>query len=655
MQKNFKVFVLGGMSTLALAFSTGTSHADVKLHSVFSNDMVLQREKPFPVWGTADAGEKISVQVGAQTKSTVAAADGSWRVTLDAMPASESTPFVVKGNNEIALKNVAVGEVYLCSGQSNMEFGILGSTNAQAEIAAANFPNLRYLYVPKQISGTPQKTLAVPTTWTVCSPQSVASFSAVAYYFGREMNQRLGVPIGLISASVGATVAQAWTSRDTLVKRDDLRNETVLFEQAAKDIATGTLAEQTEKRWQNYDPGTKGNWSTPGLDDAAWKSVAVPSVWERNEIGNFDGVVWYRKQVEIPAAWAGKDVVLHLGAIDDRDTTFFNGAQIGASDVYNELRQYKIPTAQVKAGRAVIAVRVYDLAGDAGFTGGDDVRLELANDATQKMDIAGDWKYHKSIAAKDLPPAPQDVMNTPNRPSALFNGMIAPLIPFAIRGAIWYQGEASTGDPAQYRTLFPDLIHDWRTQWNAKQDGEEFGFYFVQLANFMERTNEPVQSGWAELREAQTMALKIPRTGMATTLDIGEANDIHPKNKQDVGKRLALAALAIEHGQKLEYSGPSFSKMETVAGKPEIKISFSHAQGLKTTDGTAPRAFAIQDEAGKWFAATARIEGQSIVLSNPEVLRAVAVRYAWANNPDVNLVNAAGLPAVSFRTDAPTQ
>jgi sialate O-acetylesterase len=630
-------------SLILLSFGCLMARADVKLAPLFTDDMVLQREKPVPVWGTADPQEKVVVSIGNQAQSTQADANGNWRVMLDAMPAAQDLTLAVQGNNRIALGNVAVSDVYLCSGQSNMEFGVGNLANANDEIAAANYPNIRLFLVPHKIAGTPQSDFAAPVSWKVCTPENIRQggwngFSAAAYFFGRALHQKLGIPIGLIDSSWGGTVAQAWTSRDTLLQRDDFRDATLDTEKA--------LAAETAERPH------------------------------------------------------------------------------------------------------------------------------------------------------------------PNRPTVLYNGMIAPLVPFAVRGVIWYQGESNAGQPAQYRTLFPDLIRDWRTHWNARQDGSEFGFYFVQLANFMARTDEPVQSGWAELRDAQTHTLQVvPRTGMATIIDIGEANNIHPKDKQDVGKRLALAALAKEYGQNIEYSGPMFYLMEMEAGSNKVRIHFTHALGLtvknasseitaetdadsavmphdhwvynalglfekteifptflaskysarsltryefalavihikqtvnrvigqETTnsqvgpvapvklsteqsnalsalkDEFAPelralgirtgdnltsrisgdrvlkvaphmsydknnkplpnvsspaiapssskllnavvKGFAIQDSGGKWHAATARIEGESVVVWNDEVLQPKAVAYAWANNPDVNLVNAAGLPAVSFRTD----
>ena len=640
----------------------GCSHAaraDVQLDALFTNDMVLQRDKPLPIWGTAKSGENVTVQIGPQEQKTVAGADGAWRVTFQPLSATEKVPFKVTGQNALELSNVAVGDVYLCSGQSNMEFGVGMVTNAQQEIAAANYPNLRLMMVPHQVSGAPQENFSAPVSWKVCTPQNIAQggwngFSAVAYFFGRDLNQKLNVPIGLIESSWGGTIAQAWTSGDTLLKRDDLRDQTL----RVKTIFASDTPEanKTYLDWlQGHDSATKENWSSPTFDDSAWKTIVAPGFWEQAGVGadNYDGLAWYRRSVEVPVAWAGKAVALHLGAIDDSDTTYFNGTAIGSTIADPQgWRVYTIPANLVKAGRAEIAVRVMDTGGAGGLGGGDALRLQLGDDPAQQVALGGEWRFRTSTplgALQPLPPSRAD-MGSPNQPTVLYNGMIAPLQPFALKGAIWYQGESNADNPAQYRTLFPALIGDWRAHWNAKADGSDFPFYFVQLANFMARTGAPVEKGWAELRDAQANTLKVvPHTGMASAIDIGEGGDIHPKNKQDVGKRLALNALAKTYGRSVEYSGPTFGALKLDGATARVQLS--HAQGLKTTDGAAPLGFAVQDASGKWFPADARIDGGAVALSSPDVAAPRAVRYAWANNPAVNLVNAAGLPANPFRTD----
>ncbi|RYX83870.1 9-O-acetylesterase [bacterium] len=629
------------------------ARADVRLDSLFTDNMVLQREKPVPVWGTAKPGERVTVSVAQQKQSAVTDANGAWKVTLKAMPGAQKVPFEVRGDNRIELQNVAVGDVFICSGQSNMEFNVSGVNNAANEIAAANFPNVRLLTVPRTVKGTRQTSFVAPVQWDVCSPKTVSAFSAVGYFFGRELNQRTGIPIGLIHASWGGTVAEAWVSRDTMLKRDDFKAATLKTEQIFNTPKAEIMAQQNT--WfADHDPGSKADWQNAEFDDSSWKTMTLPASWENAGMPDFDGITWFRKTVEIPAAWAGKDLTLSLGSIDDSDTTFFNGEQIGDTVGWLDLRNYTIPANKVKAGNATIAVRVLDTGGLGGLAGNDTLSLSLKDNATQKIDLSGQWNYQPSTTFKELGPLPISLSTDrggPNQPTVLYNGMIGPLEPFAVRGAIWYQGESNADRAQQYRTLLPDLIHDWRTRWNAKADGSDFAFYIVQLANFMARKDQPVESGWAELRDAQYNTLRVPGTGMASAIDIGDGGDIHPRNKQDVGKRLALNALAKIYGQKVEYTGPSFGSLK-IEGNT-ARVNLTHAGGFKTSDGGAPRTFALQGADGKWYAATARIEGSSVLLSSDAVPAPKAVRYAWANNPDVNLFNSAGLPANPFRTDAP--
>ena len=632
------------------------ARADVKLHSLFTDNMVLQRDKTVPVWGTAAAGEKVTVQVMRAVANTdveqqvraVADANGKWQTRLKPMKAATGLSLNVLGNNDMqTLHNVAVGDVYICSGQSNMQWALRDSNNAQAEIAAANFPNIRLFTVSNTLKAAPLDEVAIPTNWQVCNPQTAAAFSAVGYFFGRELNQKLGVPIGLINSSWGGTIAEAWTSRETLAAMPEYKASLASMDENARTDVP--MDERMAKWWSENDPGSKANmWAHPAWNDAPWKEMTLPQQWETGGLPNFDGIVWFRRVVEIPEALAGKPLTLRLGAIDDRDTTFWNGVEIGSTDGWQTPRNYLIPAESVKAGRNVIAVRVFDGAGGGGIYGGalpGGGRMRLDKDGADTIFLDGAWKYQVSRAANELTPAPGDFNSNPNQPTVLYNGMIAPLVPFGVRGAIWYQGESNADKPEAYRTLFPALIRDWRQKF-----GQDFGFYFVQLANFLPRVDTPNQSGWAELRDAQTSALALPKTGMATIIDAGAAGDIHPRDKQTVGKRLALSALANEYGQKIGFAGPTLRAMKIEGDK--IRVLFSHAQGLKTLDGAAPKGFIIAGADGKFAWATAKIEGESIVLSSDEVKTPTTVRYAWANNPEVNLYNAAGLPAVPFRSDA---
>lgn len=667
----------------AVLAGASSVRAEVKLPSLWSDNMVLQRGRDVPVWGTATGGEKVTVKFAGQEKSATAGVDGKWMVRLAPLKEATGLTLSVAGANTLVFNNVAVGDVYICSGQSNMEYS-LGSWSppdsepgkkAAAEVAAANYPNIRLFSVPKAIKAEPLSDTVAPASWQVCTPESARNFSAVGYFFGRELHQKLNVPIGLINSSWGGTYAEAWTSRDTLAQMPAYKGGVQAMEEAAR--ATQNIETRMAAWWTNNDPGSKDlAFARADAPDADWKTMKLPALWETAGLVDYNGIAWFRKTIDVPADWAGHDLTLHLGKIDDRDTAFWNGAPVGSTNSYDAARLYKVPGNMVKAGRQTIAVRVLDTGGGGGLYG-DDMKLERADAPTNAtatnatatnatatnatatngpISLSGAWKYQATTALEKLPPVPAGFDGNPNQPTVLYNGMIAPLVPFALRGAIWYQGESNAGNAVAYRTLFPAMIRDWRAHFNQG----DFGFYFVQLANFLPRAAQPNEGGWAELREAQSMTLALPKTGMATIIDIGQAEDIHPTNKLDVGKRLALAALADTYGQKIESSGPMFSGMKIEGSN--VRITFSHAAGLKTKDGGAPQGFIIGEESrtsdgkpDKKFAwADARIEGNTVVLSSELIKNPTTARYAWANNPPTNLYNAADLPAVPFRTDAPT-
>jgi sialate O-acetylesterase len=517
------------------------AQADVKLPAIIGSNMVLQADMKAPIWGWADPGEKVTVTLGGQKAEATADKDGKWQVRLEAMgvtlavkatvsadrryvqmdlrPQSAQKAgagpleMTVAGKNTLKLQNVLVGEVWICSGQSNMEWGVRSSKDAENEIADAKYPKIRLFKVANVTSDTPLTD--VKGQWVECSPETVPGFSAVGYFFGRELHKTLGAAVGLVHTNWGGTPAEAWTSREGLESEPTLKP---IYERHRQSLA-------------GY--------------------VAAKEDWEKAK----------------------------------------------------------------------------------------DKRIADWEKAVQKAKADGKAAPRKP----GPPPAPG---TGAGRPSCLYNGMIAPLIPFGIRGAIWYQGESNAGRPMEYRKLFPAMITDWRKHWGEG----EFPFLFVQLANFMARKPEPADSNWAALREAQTMTLALPKTGQAVIIDIGEANDIHPKNKQDVGKRLALAALAGTYGKDVVYSGPMYESMK-VEGE-RVRLKFKHVGGgLVAKGGDKLTGFAIAGEDKKFVWADARIDGDTIVVSAKDVAKPVAVRYAWADNPECNLYNKADLPACPFRTD----
>jgi sialate O-acetylesterase len=623
------------------------------LHPLFSDHMVLQRDVKVPIWGWATPGTKITVAFARQTKTAAAGPDGKWMVHLNRMAVS-SEPRVItvtssEKNQTISIQDVLVGDVWLCSGQSNMEMGI-GACNATNDIAQASFAQIRLLTVPRLIATSPMQTLQC--RWLPCSPDTVmqglwGGFSATGFFFGRELNRQLNIPIGLIHSSWGGTVAEAWTSPEGLQPLGDFdkRLEQVV---ASSKGAKVDYDAQYENWCHKNDPGTIQGWARPDLDSTAWKTVRMPQAFEQAGLPDFDGIVWFRHAFELPAGWAGQTLKLGLGPVDDIDTTFVNGVKVGQMNRYDLNRVYSVPAEVLKTGANVISVRVLDTGGAGGFVGTpEQMFLNTAAGADAALSLAGDWQMRDSVPLSKLPAPPTTAdSNNPNVVTVLYNGMIAPLLPFAIKGAIWYQGESNADRAYQYRRLLPAMIGDWRRQFEIS----DFPFYIVQLAAFQATQPQPRENDWAELREAQAITARtVPHAGLAVAIDIGEANDIHPKNKAEVGRRLALCALAQTYGKKIEFSGPWYKSMK-IEGH-SIRISFDHANGGLLAKGPELNGFAVAGEDHKFIWANAVIDGKQVVVSAPSVENPAAVRYAWDINPVCNLYNQAGLPAVPFRTD----
>lgn len=526
------------LATGVIALAVASARADVKLPAIISDNMCLQANKALPIWGKADPGEQVTVTLGDQKESATAGQDGKWQVVLHAMP-ENSGPFDMKvaGKNAIEVKNVIVGEVWVASGQSNMEFGFNSAHNHVEEQPKANYPKIRIFNLQKKVAFEPQWDCV--GKWEECSPETVVHTTAVGYFFARDIHTKLGVPVGLIHTSWGGTPAQSWTSIEGLKSSPQFDGFVNAFEHQKQNLPEAMEKFQTQQlpRWE-----------------------AAGKKW-KEEYGKAD--------------------------------------------------------AQAK-------------------------------------------KAHPE------PRRPNPPDNNPGAPSVLYNGMIAPIIPFGIEGAIWYQGEANAGNPYQYRTLFPTMIQDWRNHWSAANpDEKDFSFCFVQLANYMPREKEPTQSdgGWPGLREAQNMTLKLPNTGEAVIIDIGQADNIHPKDKMDVGKRLALAALHVTYHKDVVFSGPTYAGMSVEGNK--VRIKFDNVGGglaIAAAPSTQPgvpqaepeselKGFSIAGEDKRFVWADAKIDGDSVIVWSDKVEKPVAVRYAWANNPECNLYNKEGLPASPFRTD----
>lgn len=640
------------------------ARADVRVPSVIGDNMVLQQGRKDRVWGWAQAGERVTVTFQGRAARATADAGGRWQVLVGPFKAGGPYTLTVAGTNTLTFKNVLVGEVWVCSGQSNMEWILQNAQGGPRDAAEANYPEIHLFTVQKKTSAAPLED--VQGRWVVTTPKEAAAFSAVGFYFGRELYRRLKIPVGLIHTSWGGTPAEAWTSHAALAAEPRFKAILDRYEKELADLPrlqreyAGRMA-AWEKQFAVRDEGNKGEglgYARPELDLAGWKKMNEPQLWETAGL-NLDGSIWFRRDVEVPPAWAGRDLTLSLGPIDDYDTTYFDGTRVGSTgndtpNSYMVPRVYKIPGSLVRAGRNVVAVRVFDRMGGGGFGAPPGV-MSLAPEGAGPggaVSLDGQWDYKEETA---VPAKPVDYSNYPgpppgpsnqNNPSVLYNAMLAPLTPYAIRGAIWYQGESNAGRAYQYRALFPAMIRDWRAAWGEG----DFPFYFVQLANWKARKADSIDSEWAELREAQLLTMRsVPGTGMAVTIDIGNPDDIHPRNKLDVGLRLARWALATVYGQKVEESGPLYDS-NTIEGE-KVRVRFKHAGGLKTSDGAPPAGFFVAGEDRKFHPAEARIEGETVAVWSRDVPRPAAVRYAWADNPAGNLYNGAGLPASPFRTD----
>ena len=676
------------LAVVVLAITVGNhARAEVEIPAVFSDHMVLQREVPVPVWGNADPYEKVTVEFAGQSKTTTTDEEGRWSVTLQPMPASaEGRTLSVSGRNRIEIKDVLVGEVWVCGGQSNMEWSVAASSDPPREQADANRPNLRLIKAPHVTASNPEFT--INSKWIVCTPQDVLNFTAVGYTFGRDLQDNLDVPIGLLSINWGGTRIEPWISESSLKSSEISKNQMVelrqrinsyhlMTEKERQKLAQRRLIEHTrmsvgyiDKRLTS-DPGLEGKWFHDDFDDSNWPETELPRLFKNinRDLAGFDGNVWFRRTVEIPEDWSNRKLLLELGSIDDSDIVWFNGIRIGSTvESHAARRRYDIKSRMVKPGTATITVLAIDSGGAGGLTGPANVMqirpIVSQENTTQNVSIAGTWKWQKGAVHSGPRPRsqPEEVRAPGTRPTsyaALYKGMISPFTPYAVRGAVWYQGESNSAEPERYRTFMPMLIEDWKTSFGR----DEFPFGIVQLAAFRPyMADQPAEGGWALLREAQSHAAEItPDTGLVVTTDIGDAADIHPRNKREVGRRLGLWALANVYGKDVgSWSGPVYesSRADNRDGVQGMLITFKHVEGgLKTRDGEAPGGFAITGPSGEFRWANAKIikdkgGNDMVFVWSPEVPDPVAVRYAWQNNPEpANLVNAAGLPADGFRTD----
>ena len=615
--------------------------AKVRLPHFFSSNMVLQRDMPIRVWGKADKNEVISVALNGSVQTAKTGKDGIWRVELPAMKAGGPYDMQIESAEEtIGLTNILIGDVWVCSGQSNMEFGLNNVINAGQEIAASTLPDIRLLNVPKNMQSKEQFDLE-PCEWTACNPQTSPLFTAVGYFFGKELQPEIGVPVGLIHTSWGGTDIETWTSWETAVKTNDTYKK---YAGKDQEKAMGYSMDNIRlyKEALKKDKGLVQKWYVPAYKTKGWKTMAVPKVWEA-ELANEDGIVWFRKTIDLPAGVTGKKARINLGAVDDEDLTYVNGVKVGEMNFWMPNRSYEIPAGVLKGGNNVIAVRITDTGGLGGILGkAEEVYLEIDG---QRYSLAGDWVYKPSVVTSMYKVSGI----SPNSfSSLLYNGMVHPLIGYGIKGVIWYQGESNRHDPEKYGQLMPVFVKDLRNKWGLG----ELPFYYVQIAPYKYSGPDVAESAYLREVQLQNMS-KIPNSGMVTTLDVGEMNGIHPSNKEAVGERLAYWALAKTYGKKgFEYSAPVYSSMEIKNGK--IYLSFDNlGYGGLIPAKTQLESFEIAGEDKIFHEAKAVFvpEVNQVVVWNESVPVPVAVRYAFKNYAKASLFTVSGLPVSSFRTD----
>jgi sialate O-acetylesterase len=622
--------------------------ADVRLPKLFADNMVIQRDKAIAVWGWATPNEKISLQFNRQNKSVTAGKNGKWTVSLAPESAGGPYQLVVKGKNTLTIRNILIGDVWVCSGQSNMEWTVRNSNNAMEEISNGNYPTIRHIKIPNTVATSPQEDISAGE-WKVCTPADVADFTAVGYFFARNLTKELNVPIGLINTTWGGTHSETWTSREAFEGSDEFREMIAALPKLNLDSLARAKGAATVKAIEDLQgplhrsPASASAWKENQYDDSQWKKMPLPDIWEHHAPFNeFDGVMWFRRSFQVGPGDAGKNGMLELAMIDDIDNTYVNGVLVGTTRQYNEKRNYAIPSGVLKEGTNTIAVRVEDTGGGGGIYGdGSNMKITIGN---VSQPLAGDWRYRVESISKNT-----SSIGPNSYPTLLYNAMLHPLIPFGIKGVIWYQGESNAWRAYQYRKAFPLMINDWRKRWGQG----DFPFYFVQLASFNAGDgNSNAGSNWAELREAQTLTLSLPNTGMAATTDIGDPHDIHPRNKQDVGKRLAAIALNRTYGKKMTDSGPVYQSMKKEGNK--VRISFtSTGSGMVVKDKYGYlRGFELAGPDKVFRFAKASIEGNTVVVHHDSIPDPVAVRFGWADDAsDNNLFNAEGFPALPFRTD----
>lgn len=624
------------------------AQAQLRLPKLISDGMVLQRNAALTVWGWDKPGETVTVRFKDKTYKATTNTDGKWTATLPSMPAGGPFAMDIAGSSRLTIRDVLVGDVWFCSGQSNMvhQLDIHDVTYAD-EIRTANYPQIRQFWVPTVTSlQGPQPDLP-NGQWKAAVGEGVRPFSAVAYFFAKKIHQKYNVPVGIINASVGGTPIEAWLSEEGLTAFSNLKATAEKNKDTSYINSLSRRQPTTSRPLPPVDLGTAGDtkWYDVAYTPKGWHPINVPGYWEDQGIKDLNGVVWYRKEIDIPASMVGKPARVFLGRIVDADELYINGKSIGRTTYQYPQRRYHLPPDALKAGKNVFVVRVTNTAGKGGFVPDKPYCVFAGADT---VDLKGTWQYKVGTVFRPVMGGGfGGGISAQNQPTALYNAMVAPEVGYALKGFCWYQGESNAGRAEEYARLLPALINDWRTRW--KQPA--LPFLYVQLPGFMDYNYLPAESSWALLREAQLKALSVPNTAMAVAIDLGEWNDIHPDNKKTVGERLALAAVKTAYHEDMVSSGPLYRSAAIDGNK--VVISFTNeGGGLVTNDGEAPGEFAIAGSDKKFVWARTKLEDGKVVVWSDEVPAPQYVRYAWADNPvNANLYNREGLPASPFRTD----
>lgn len=628
---------------VSILFINGASGlCDIRLPRLISDGAILQRDMELKIWGWASAGEEVELVFRNNSYKTEAGQDGHWNITLP--PQKEGGPYEMtfKGTNELVLHNILFGDVWIYSGQSNMELTMQRLKDQYPDVIAhCENSNIRQFLVPDQYDFNAEHDDLVSGSWQEASPENIFNFSGVAYFFARALFDKYQVPVGLINAALGGSPVEAWMSEDALKDFPEAYQEMQLFKDSILIREIEQKDQSRQRAWYaKLNSGDRGlvpgkEWYLEDVDDSDWDEMPVPGFWADQNFGDINGVVWFRKTITIPKTMAGKEARLWLGRIVDQDHVYVNGEYVGTTGYQYPPRKYSVPKGLLREGGNTITVRVINEQGKGGFILDKPYFLDTED---EHIDLKGLWKYRLGA---EMPP-----LESPTfirwKPGGLYNAMIAPLLPYKMKGVIWYQGESNADHPESYNRTFPALIRNWRNKW---QTGD-FPFLYVQLANFMEETGEPTESNWAALRQAQLETLSVPNTGMAVTIDIGEWNDIHPLDKQDVGNRLAQQAFKLAYNESNSASSPVPVKHKF--SKKSVTVWFS-PKDLVSINGEPLRLFEISNDVGKFHGASAKIKGGKVIIWNENIIHPTAVRYAWSDNPEkANLYSSEGLPASPF-------